>query len=32
MMKPISDRAEVAMEYPDKLYIGNWHVRPHRAL
>jgi hypothetical protein len=24
MMKPISDRAEVAMEYPDKLYIGTF--------
>jgi hypothetical protein len=24
MMKPISDRAEIAMEYPEKLYIGTF--------
>ena len=24
MTKPISDKAEVALEYPDKLYIGTF--------
>jgi hypothetical protein len=24
MTKPISDKAEVALEYPDKLYVGNF--------
>jgi hypothetical protein len=34
MTKPISDKAEVAVEYPDKLYIGTFvhtaRFDPHR--
>jgi hypothetical protein len=25
MTKPITDKAEIALEYPDKLYVGTAH-------
>ena len=29
MTKPIPDKAEVALEYPDKLYIGTFELSTH---
>ena len=31
MTKPITDKAEIALEYPDKLYVGLAHPVPDDA-